>query len=792
MSVSRDASEDEGGRRVRTVVARAELVLSRPDRFPLGEVGLSPDPLRELVVAIGSADGEHGDLVEVSVDLLPVKPSERRRWAKQAHRNRAGSRAALLGAGGGFGSMLTGGSDWRTQLLGPSRSHSRVARPTRPAAGVMSVVDRAEAKAVDRKQIGTGAAFWVQLLVRAESRSKGQAEALLQQVLAGLDVFAGENHWRVSGHRIGPLFAGGADSWSKRREFDRRWASGLFRPARRQLVTATELAGLLKPPTVTCPAQFVAQSVGVIPPPPRRLPTWERGGQDLLPLGVVRTGAGERRVAVRLSDTLFSYNAGRSGFGKTETALGQFLAVAHAGAGCLYLDPHGDATELAKQYLGPVAGRVEEIDLAADPSAPQAGWNPIAMEGLGRWDIASKVTAVVDSFSAALHWGEINNRALTLTTIAVQSLCELALQLPADRAPTIFQMTTILSDEDWRATVVPFLSRDIQEFWQHRFPKLSADAITPVTNLIDRLRSSPTVAALLGSSRSTYDVRRSMDDGRIVLWSTAGSGAWSTLVNCFVTYDLFRAAMSRRSIPPAARRPFYACVDELQRISGTGSGTAGESVARAFEEARKMGLRMLVMSQQPTRLAQPTLEAILTNRSHLLSHVVAAKSAKLLAQEWGGQIDPATLTRLPKYHFVAQVMLDGEPTSPFLVRGLSVEDLWGDVRCDDVTAINTAVTANLQRRPVSDILSELDTLNDRIVDYLDSNPPATATSRTGGVTIDDLDVAYPTGRCAGHSIPLDNHSPADSHPTTPADAAEAGAVGTSGEGLVVPFRRSPR
>jgi hypothetical protein len=237
-----------------------------------------------------------------------------------------------------------------------------------------------------------------------------------------------------------------------------------------------------------------------------------------------------------------------------------------------------------------------------------------------------------------------------------------------------------------------------------------------------------------------------VDHGRIVLWSTAGTGAWATLVNCFVTYDLFRAAMSRRDQRPQARRPFYAFIDELQRVSGTGSGSAGESVARALEESRKMGLRLLLMSQQPTRLARPTLEAIFTNRSHLMSHTVGADSAKVLAREWGGQLDPDVLTRLPKYDFVAQVTLDAELSAPFRVRGFDLDELWGQHRNPDLTPIARAVDTNLRRRPVSELLDELDGLDEAIVEHLVAHAPP----RPPAGLLEDLTATVtPTGRASG-------------------------------------------
>jgi hypothetical protein len=58
-------------------------------------------------------------------------------------------------------------------------------------------------------------------------------------------------------------------------------------------VTAGEVAGLLKPPTVRCAAENVQRSGGLIPAPPPGLATFT-GQYDLIPLG--RINAGEPRT----------------------------------------------------------------------------------------------------------------------------------------------------------------------------------------------------------------------------------------------------------------------------------------------------------------------------------------------------------------------------------------------------------------------------------------------------------------------------------------------------------------
>ena len=690
-----------GRERRRVHVARAELTLAREDTCPLRAVPLTPDPLTAFARAYEGLRDDLGETAEVCLDLLALTPAQRRARRRQA----LAAERDNTGGGGAVGEQL------RVALWGGRPT------PRRPAGGghLGDVELRAARKATLAKLVTVEPMFAVQVLVRVRSQVEGRPQAHLHAILAGFEQWTGDNWWRTVGRRVGWVHLGADSSPWARARFDRRMDTGLFRPARRCVVTATEIAGLLKPPTASCPAQNVARSGGVIPPPPQGLPTYRAGDPTLLPLGIVATRDGPRPVGVRLDETFFSLSAGRSRFGKTEGAISRFIALARAGHGCFFLDPHADALARIKPYLVDLADRVLEINLAAGRQAAQAGWNLFSMEGRGPEDVEARVSAVVDSFASALQWGEVNNRALTLTTMAAQSMCELALVLPADMAPTLFQMTTILSDEDWRAAVLPHLSSATRGFWTSRFSKLSADAITPVTNLIDRLRSSAAVAALLGSSRSTYDIRKAMDSGGVVLCCPAGIGDKDRLLANFFIYDLLQASLSRKDTPPAERRPFHTFVDEMQTIDGASKG----NLAALLEQCGKFGLRLHAMVQQPTRLTKTTLDALLTNRSHLMSTVVGAESARLLAREWAGRVAPETITSLERYTFVASVTLDGQVSDPFLVRGFEVGELWGQFhQPDGVTGLDAAIDVNLARRSTGEVLADLDTLDERIADHL--------------------------------------------------------------------------
>jgi hypothetical protein len=681
---------------VKVEAARAELVLARASSEPLNAAGLDPDPLGGFARALDGIDPASGDTATVCVDLLPVTPGKRRRLRRRLLRG-ARRRQPAPAPGEELADLLSAGDRRRGGAPPAELVEQRVGR-----------------QALARKLGTAEPMFEMQVLVRIASPVPGRAKGQLAAVLAAFDAFAGENHLRVSGLRIPGVAFLGSDLPGRRGGFDRRLASGLFRPARRRVVTASEIAGLLKPPSKRCTASNVLRSGGAVPPPPRKLPTFE-GQASLLPLGKVETEAGERTVGVKLADTFFFYMSGRSRFGKTETAIGQFLHLARSGQGCLFLDPHLDALERIKGYLTEegLRERVVEVNLA-DPDR-QPAWNLFAVRGRSRRRAAGQVDAVVDAFSSALRWDEINARALNLTTQAAQAMVDIAHKLPPELAPTIFEIPVLLSDEYWRSAVLPHVSAPVRRFFTERFPLLPPEAVTPVTNLIDRLRAAPATAALLGNPRATYDIRAAMDAGKIVLVCPGSGSGRDRLTANFVVFDALHAARSRSDVPPEKRRWFSLWLDEVQIYDGASSGT----LAALLEQVAKYAVRALLLNQNPERLTAATRDAVTTNRSHLVTTALNSKGAGLLARELGGEVSAETIGQLARFHSLASVTLDGEISRPFRLTGVPVEELFPDKRHpEDVPLLDAAIDGSLCRAPVVETLDRLDRHPQEIVKHL--------------------------------------------------------------------------
>ncbi|MFF0629763.1 ATP/GTP-binding protein [Streptomyces sp. NPDC004296] len=708
---------------------RAELVLGLPDIRALALPALQPDPLQHLAQALAGIRSETGETADVCLDLIPV--SERRlarrrrtllatarRRGPSAYGERLDTTGADSAAGLGLGIIEALAADWKGNRT-TTRGTKRLPRMT-------DVRDN-----VGKFTPGTGV-FAVQLLLRTTAAHPQIAAARMHQLLAALAATSGENYLRPRRPKSRRAIA----------HFDHRIETGAFAPRRRQWLTVPELASFLKPPTMHCAGSNLVRSGGIVPPAPATLPIYT-GQPDLVPLGAVTFPDGRERIgAARTKDLLFGLQLGKSGHGKTEAGLVQAIALAHNGHGVWYLDPHGEAWARAKPYLAHphLQDRVWEIDLAT-PTLDQhvVSWNPLAMEGRDVTHVQDAVRAVTEGIAAAQEWGDKAPRARTILARTSQALALLALKAidagRPDLQPTLFQIRTWLTDDDWRDALLPQLPPTVQKYWSTTFPKLAENAVPTVTYAIDRIDTSMSLQAFFGSPRSGYDVRTAMDTGRIVFICPSGSES-DSLVACLLIRDLYRAGLSRQDTHRDDRRTFWAWGDELTALDASSKGF----LAAIAEQLRKYEVRFSGMTQMALRLSPITRQALLQNQSLLSTCAADYDEAAFVARRWNGHVAVEAITELPKYHQVMSIALDGRPTKPFRVRGLPVEEIYADYHNPEgLPALDQAIDTNIHRRPVTEILDALETLDDDIRTLFTNHPtpPATTAHDSTGSDPDD-------------------------------------------------------
>jgi len=678
-------------------VARAELVLAHNDFYPLSSE-FDYSPLSRFMRSFLKLDYAMGERATIAVDLLPLTPRQRRR-----HRKRLAARAArkkgsfdTLGFTVG-NAVLVQGDDEDSDLE-------------------QSIASQLLAERL--RQLEN--AFRLQVLVRVEARGKQRAEWMLKGMVACFDQFTARNSYQIHGVNLGLAFLSTAELPLLRRFFDFRMRTGLFAPLKKSIVSGKEIQWFVGPVSIKdemgAPDKHGHRLMGGQPIP--EVATFQYQ-PDVLPLGLIYSRArGIVLAGARLGDTRLSFTAGKSGCGKTELGLNEFVQLARNGHGCLLLHPHPDTIDRLRPYLTTVADRVIEVNLGTS-AGEVPGWNPLSMAGRRPSDLERSAEAVTAAFASVLHWGDPPDETHAdrsfsgLLRAAVQSLLELSLALPEELSPTLFQIPTIIVDDNWRRAILPLLSPTMRRFWLQSSGQGNQGTAGPVITLIERLRAWPAAAAMLSAPRNTYDIRRAMDQRRAVLLCAGGFSGRERLVANLFAFDLFHAAMSRADTPAERRAPFYPIIDHVEMLDG-GSGT---NLAESLESALHYKVFPHLLCERPASLKKLTRQSIFTHDSRLAAGVLDPESTELLSQEWTwGIYNPADILMLDRFAFLFSQVGDGRVTAmPYQATTVQLGYLWRHCRdAAGVPAFDRRVRQNSGSFPVEANLAELEVLNERI------------------------------------------------------------------------------
>ncbi|WP_051942973.1 P-loop NTPase family protein [Streptacidiphilus rugosus] len=720
--------------RVRQHTLRAEFALAGDPAATLRQVPLQPDPLQPIVDAVAAVRADLGDLAEVVLDLQPV-PNWRlrlKRWqlaaaarARAQAQARKATRRAIADTDTARDSVTYQLAHLLESGFGTGVPARRLTMPVRP-------------RPVDTRQVWGRLAddiglVRLQLLVRCASDHKGRAERALKTLTAAMDLYAGRSRLRVDGTRLGP-WQWSANHTMRRRGFDRRWNTGRLHPHTDSWLNIHELAGWLKPPTVHCRQPLTAAA----------LPVYQLG-EPLMPQGWYRSPDGTTRlIASPLSESLFSVSVGKSFYGKTTRAVVQAIAVALAGDGVFFVDPHADSWTAAAPFLAhdQLRDRVWRIDLTGrHDTARLPSWNPLGMDAGQRAD--EVVRATVDSFGLVLGWDDHTApRATTIFFKALEALVEinrLAAQAgqPAAQA-TVFQVRTLLTDPAFREAVLAKLPAAAKAWWTTTFTGYGYDALAPVLNPLDRLAADPVARALLGAPTGKWNARAAMDRRRIVWLCLGGTGPTQRLLVNLLLRDVFRAGLSRGDLPETKRKPFHVWLDEMISLDQAG---AGSTIADITEQLRKFGIRLHVLVQLLERINAGTRASLLQNASMLSTTAGSLDSVRAVTEQWHGALSVRQVAELPRYHHALSFTAGGTQRGPLTVRGPQPGEVFAALRSDKHLGDLTQASARaLGARAAATLHRIADQHDQKVADFL-RRP--TATPRTTK-TAARVELAKPT------------------------------------------------
>lgn len=358
---------------------------------------------------------------------------------------------------------------------------------------------------------------------------------------------------------------------------------------------------------------------------------------------------------------------GQTGTGKTTLIKHLVAQDLAAGRGVALIDPLGHLAQAALSLVPP--HRAHEL-IYLDPSDLE---RPIGFNVLEQAHPDRHAIIADDIVAAFIHiWGKdaVGDRSQQVLRNSIRAL----LSVPS---ATLLCIPRLLTDDAYRARVVRAI-RDpvVLTYWTKQFAsydeKRRIEITGPILNKLDAVLSASDLRNIIGQPKSTIDLRRTMDEGRILIVNLNKGRLGENnahILGALIITKIAQAAFAREDTPQNLRRPFYVYADEFQDYASAG-------FMRILSQARNYALALLLGHQYLGQLSDALCDAVLGNSASFISFRVGAEDAPLLAAHLGleAQVDysgmgshetpPETLlTKLPNFHAYARTLIDDAPTA---------------------------------------------------------------------------------------------------------------------------------
>jgi uncharacterized membrane protein YgcG len=352
------------------------------------------------------------------------------------------------------------------------------------------------------------------------------------------------------------------------------------------------------------------------------------------------------------------YVIGKTGMGKSTLLENMAVQDIQNGEGMAFIDPHGKTAELLLNYVP--ENRVKDILYFA----PFDMENPISfnvLEDVGYDKRHLVVSGLMSTFKKIWldAWSARMEYILSNTLLAL-------LETPGT---TLLGVNRMLADKDYRKKIVDNIKDpSVKSFWVDEFAKytdrFAAEATPAIQNKIGQFTSNPLIRNIIGQPKSSFDIRKMMDEGKIIIINLSkgrvGESNANLLGSMLIT-KIYLAAMSRADVSEKELQKlpnFYLYVDEFQSF-------ANESFADILSEARKYKLNLTIAHQYIEQMSEEVRAAVFGNVGTMITFRVGAFDAEVLEKEYAPQFTAEDLVNLGFAQIYLKLMINGVSSQPF-------------------------------------------------------------------------------------------------------------------------------
>jgi len=356
--------------------------------------------------------------------------------------------------------------------------------------------------------------------------------------------------------------------------------------------------------------------------------------------------------------TKHMYVIGKTGMGKSTLLENLAIQDIENGEGIAFIDPHGGTAEKLLDYVP--QHRIKDV-LYFAPFDTEYPISFNVMEDVG----ADKRHLVVNGLMSTFEKIWVDAWSARMAYILNNTLLAL-LEFPGS---TLLGVNRMLADKEYRKKVVDNVKDpSVKSFWIEEFGKyterFAAEATPAIQNKVGQFTSNPLVRNLIGQPQSSFDIRKMMDEKKILIINLSkgrvGEGN-AKLIGSMLITKIYLAAMSRAdlSAPVLNNLPnFYLYVDEFQSF-------ANKSFADILSEARKYKLNLTIAHQYIEQMEEEVRDAVFGNVGTMITFRVGAYDAEVLEKEFAPTFTAEDLVNLGFVQIYLKLMIDGVSSQPF-------------------------------------------------------------------------------------------------------------------------------
>lgn len=353
------------------------------------------------------------------------------------------------------------------------------------------------------------------------------------------------------------------------------------------------------------------------------------------------------------------YIIGKTGTGKSQLLEEMIVQDIHAGKGIAVVDPHGDLIDGVLSRIPPE--RAEDV-IYFDPSDTERPMGLNMLEATTEEQKHFVVTSIVGlmyKLYDPMKTGIIGPRF-------EHAIRNAMLTVMVEPGNTFVEVVRVLTDSSFVQELLPKLQDPIiRRYWTDQIAQTAdfhkSEVLDYIVSKFGRFVTNKLMRNIIGQSESSFNFRKVMDEGKILLVNLAKGKIGeenSNFLGLILVPRILISAMSRQEIPEEKRRDFYLYVDEFQNF-------ATPDFAQILSEARKYRLNLIVANQFIGQMEEEVKNAVFGNVGTLVGFRVGVTDANYLQHEYQPTFNESDLINIDRYNAYVKTNVHNEPVKPF-------------------------------------------------------------------------------------------------------------------------------